>query len=284
MDRLAGRFLSGYAGMSDDEIFVLVVCGVLVLAGLHQTRVSSYPRQYTERHPGIGLMRLAVAASLIWTALVIHYYGDPSIKGIYVTFYIVMAYAAVKVFGQVGAQMFGVRLGGDVYERRNVAGAQFIAGFTLATGIVFGGSLWGEADPLSDAEGGWWIPVGFFLLGWGTLVVATALYIWREPGRFRQQLCQERDSALAWSVAIYVVSASTLILEGVAGDFWGWRHGILDTGTIALMLVGHEVLLFMGRSAPRTAALRVVERAVYIGLAVVAWGLNRMIDQLYMGG
>lgn len=114
MDRLADRFLSGYAGMSDDEIFVLVVCGVLVLVGLHQTRVSSYPRQYTEKHPGIGLMRLAVAASLVWTALVIHYYGDPSIKGIYVTFYIVMAYAAVKLFGQVGAQMFGVRLGSDV--------------------------------------------------------------------------------------------------------------------------------------------------------------------------
>ncbi len=270
--------------MSPDEVFVFVVSGAAGLVGLFATRLSSLPHVYTRRNPGVGLMHLAVAAAVLWTAYVLRYHGDPSIQGVYVVFYLVMAYGATKLFGQVCAQCYGLRLRSDIYERKNLAGALFIAGFTLATGIVFGGSLWGEADPLSDAEGGWWIPVGFFFLGWFTLVFVTALYLWREPGRFRRQICQERDTAMAWSAAVYVVSTATLILRGVAGDFWGWRHGILGMGTIALMLVGHEIITYLGRSMPERSVLRLVERGLYIGLAVVVWALNRVIDGLYVGG
>lgn len=270
--------------MSDDEVFVFIIAGAACLAGAFMTRVSSLPRLYTQGNPGIGLLRLAAGAAVVWTAYVIRYHGDPSIKGVYVVFYLVMAYGVAKVFGQIGAQMYGVHLRSDVYERKNPAGAQFIGAFTLATGIVFGGSLWGEADPLSEAEGGWWIPFGFFLLGWGTLAVFTAVYLWREPGRFRRQICQERDNAMARSAAIYVVTTSTLIFEGVAGDFWGWRHGILGMGTIAMMLVWHEFIVFGSSKMPPTRTLRVFERGMYIGLAAGVWLLNRMIDRFYVGG
>lgn len=270
--------------MSEDEIMVLVFSVMAGTVGAFLTRVSSFPRPFTENNPGIGLMRLSVAASLGWTLYVIQYHGDPSITGIYIVFYLVMAYAAAKLFGQVVAQLYGLHLRSDVYERKNLAAALFVSSFTLATGIVFGGSLWGEADPLSDAEGGWWIPVGFFLMGWVTLALATAFYLWREPGRFRQQLCQERDSAMAWSASIFILSTASLILGGVAGDFWGWRHGVLGMGTIALMLTGHELIMATGQMTAFGGILRVIERGLYIALAVLVWYLNRAIDQLYMGG
>lgn len=276
--------LDGFDAMSGDELFILVVSGVAGLVGMFIARVSSMPGLFTEGNPGIGLMRLAVAGAVAWTAFVIHFYGDPSIKGVYVVFYLVMAYGVTKVFGQVSAQVYGLRLRSDAYERKNPAVALFIATFTLATGIVFGGSLWGEADPLSDAEGGWWIPLGFFFMGWIILVLATALYVWREPGRLRRSLCQERDTALAWSVGVYMLSTSTLILEGVAGDFWGWRHGILGMGTIVLMLAGHEILMAVGRARPQSGVLRVLERGLYIALGVIVWLLNRIIDQSFTGG
>ena len=270
--------------MSDDEVFILVVSGVVGLVGAFSTRVSCLPGMFTRSNPSIGLMRLAVVASVVWTAFVIQFYGDPSIKGIYVAFYLIMAYAATKLFGQLGAGLYGgLRLRSDAYERKNLAVTVFIAGFTLATGIVFGGSLWGEADALSEAEGGWWIPVGFFLMGWLTLAISTAIYLWREPGKLRTQLCQDRDTAMAWSAAVYTVSTSTLILRGVAGDFWGWRHGILGMGVIGLMLVGHEVIMFIGGKMPPAAALRIFERCLYIGLAAAVFALNKLIDHLYVG-
>lgn len=270
--------------MSEDEVMVLVISGVAGLVGMFVTRLSSFPHVFTRGNPGIGLMRLAVVASVAWTAYVIHYHGDPSIQGIYVFFYLLMSYSVTKVFGQIGAQMYGPLVRSDVYERKNLAAALFIAGFALATGLVFGGSLWGEADPLSEAEGGWWIPFGFFLMGWVTLAIATGLYLWREPGTLRRQLCQERDSTAAWSAAVYMVSTASLVFQGVAGDFWGWRHGILGMGTIGLMLAGHEVILYAGGKTSQSRFLRAFEQCLYIVLAAVVWFLNRMIDRLYAGG
>ncbi len=275
--------------MSEDEVVLMLVSiGGGIVAAV-KTRVSSLPPAITRGNPGIGLMRLAVAASLVWTAVVIRCFGDESIRGIYVPFYLVMAYAVVKYFGQIaGPNMFGLHLRSDVYERKNLAAAVFVAAFILATGLLFGGSLWGEADPTGDEEGGWWIPLTFFLLGWTVLTAATALYLWREPGRFRTQIRQERDTAMAWSAAVYVVTTASLVLEGVAGDFWGWRHGLLGMGTIGLMLVGHEAFTAVAGSGEGPGrvpvARRVLERLFYIGMAGGAWGLNRFIDTTFGGG
>ncbi len=275
--------------MSEDEFVVMLVSIGFGVAAAVRTRVSSLPPALTRGNPGIGLMRLAVAASLIWTAVVIRFFGDDSIRGIYVVFYMIMAYTVTKWFGQIlGARLFGLHLRSDVYERKNLAASVFIAGAILATGLVFGGSLWGEADPASGDEGGWWIPLGFFLLGWGLLMTVTALYLWREPGRFRLQIRQERDTAMAWSATVYMVTTASVIFEGVAGDFWGWRHGLLGMGTIALMLVGHEMFLAMAGAddgpGKVPAGRRVLEALFYVGLAAGAWSLNRLIDTTLGGG
>ena len=275
--------------MSEDEFVVMLVAiGGSILAAV-KTRVSSLPPALSSQNPGIGLMRLAVAASLFWAAVVIRYFGDESIRGIYVVFYMIMAYAVIKFFGQImGPSLFGLHLRSDVYERKNLAAAVFIAALILATGLLFGGSLWGEADPTGDDEGGWWIPLSFFLLGWAVLTAATALYLWREPGRFRTQIRQERDTAMAWSAAVYIVTTASLIFEGVAGDFWGWRHGLLGMGTIGVMLVGHEAFIAVAGSGEGpgrvSVARRVFERLFYVGLAGGAWGLNRLIDTHFGGG
>ena len=72
--------------MSDDEIMVMIFSGIAALVGAHITHISSLPSQHTRGNPGIGLTRLAVLASVVWTAYVIQYHGDPSIAGIYVFF------------------------------------------------------------------------------------------------------------------------------------------------------------------------------------------------------
>lgn len=269
--------------MSDDEIMVMVFSGIAALVGAHVTHISSLPSQYTKGNPGIGLTRLAVLASVVWTAYVIQYHGDPSIAGIYVFFYLLMAYGVTKAFGQGVTVFFGISLRSDVYERKNLAAAIFIAAYTLAVGVVFGGSVWGEADPLSDAEGGWWIPFGFFMMGWISLTTATGLYLWREPGSFRQQICQDRDTSLSWSAAVYVLSTASVLLKGVSGDFWGWRHGIFGMGAIAAMLLGHEIIALAGRGGRPSFAWRVFEQIMYVGLAALSWFLLWQFDQWYVG-
>lgn len=272
--------------MGDDEIMIMVFIGALGIAGAVANSPSLMPRAFTDGNPGIGLLRLSVSFGMVWTAYVLAFHGDPSIVGIYVVFYLVLAYSATKFFGQaLGAWFHGLSVRGDVYERRNTAAAIFVAAYTVAVGFLFGSSLWGEADPLSDDEGGWWIPVGFFALGWITLFVAARLYLWREPGTFLRQLRQERDTGMAVSAAVYLLTCAYLLFDGVAGDFWGWRHGVLGMGTIAMMLIGHEIVLLMGgRGAAPGPVRRLIERVVYVVLALVSSQLQRVIDQAYMAG
>jgi hypothetical protein len=272
--------------MSDDEAFIFIAAGFAGGIAAFVTAASFMPRAFTSGNAAVGLLRVSMLFSLGWAGYVLAYHGDPSIVGIYVAFYLMLAYTAAKIFGQAGARfLFGLHLQSDIFERRNPAAAVAVAAFTAATGLIFGGSLWGEADPVGDGEGGWWIPVGFFLMGWGILVVATALYAWREPGSVRLQIRQERDTRMAWRMAVFILTCGHLLLAGVSGDFWGWRHGVLGMGTIALMLVGHEfVLLFSDRTVKPGLLRHIFEQVVYIGLGSAAWALNRVIDQTYAGG
>ena len=300
--------------MSEDEFVVMLVAiGGSILAAV-KTRVSSLPPALSSQNPGIGLMRLAVAASLFWAAVVIRYFGDESIRGIYVVFYMIMAYAVIKFFGQImGPSLFGLHLRSDVYERKNLAAAVFIAALILATGLLFGGSLWGEADPTGDDEGGWWIPAAFFLLGWICLVAVFQLFQMREGKGLPQRLQRERNIEDARAACFFLLSAAVALTDAVAGDFWGWTHGLLTFGLLAALLLVHELFATFthpesplpahdeeGEDAVESeeseksedgeqvrggaAPGRTLEALVYVGLALLLWGANRMLDALYGGG
>jgi hypothetical protein len=278
--------------VSEDEVLVMLVSSVVAVVAGSATRPDKLHRLYLRGNPGPGIVRLGVLLSVAWIGFVLWRYADPSVTGIYVVFYLVMGYAVVKLFGQVGASMFGARSRVDVIERRNVPAALVVAAFTLATGLIFGGSLWGEADPVGDGEGGWWIPASFFALGWTTLVIAFRLFLRREGGRFGQRLQRERSLADARAVGSYLVGTAVALTEAVSGDFWGWRHALLTFGVLAVLVLAHEVFAsFQGRGHRRgtagdvgggapgpSDAHRTLEAVVYLLLGLAAWGANRLLD------
>ena len=260
--------------MSDDEFIVMLLSCGAAIGSIAYTTVSGLHPLCLERNPGPGLVRLAIIGGLAWIAIVLHWFGDPSIVGIYVWFYMIMGYAVIKVFGQIGGEMFGISMRVDVAERRNWPAAVFLSAYTFGTGLIFGGSLWGEADPNSDYEGGWWIPMGFFLLGWGVMTIGTAIYHLREPGRFRTSVLRERNLHSAAGAASFTLSTAVLMTDAVSGDFFGWGAGLLDVGLAAAMLVGHELLRTPSGIAFESQSRRTIEFVLYIVLAflgVVIW-------------
>ena len=172
----------------------------------------------------------------------------------------------------------------DVGERRNFPAALFIASFTLATGLIYGASNWGEADPVGEGEGGWWIPLGFFLMGWLVLVGSLTLYAAREPGSLRRSILQDRSLRDARAAAAYVLGTSVVISEAVAGDFFGWLHGILGLGLIVVMIVVHEVLA--SREDPKVTTVpeaiptagRILESLFYLALSGGFWLAHRWLN------
>ena len=255
--------------MSDDEIFVSIAAAVVAVFASVATSVSGLHPLCLHHNPGPGLVRLAVIGSMVWLGIVLRFFGDPSIVGIYVGFYFLLGYAVTKFFGQVLLMLSGVSLRVDVAERRNWPAALFVAAFTFGTGLIFGGSLWGEADPNSDYEGGWWIPLGFFIQGWLVMVITLAIYLVREPGRFRTGILQQRNHSEAVGAASFTLSTAVLMTSAVAGDFYGWTEGVKDVGLAAAMLVAHEFLR-PPTGVPDIGGLRrAFECALYLLLAAL---------------
>jgi hypothetical protein len=277
--------------MSESEIIVLfasVFTGALAVGFNWTGRLHPL---YFRDNPAPGIVRAGVLSSLAWIGFVLAFFADPSVTGIYVVFYLVMGYAVVKIFGQTVAAAYGARTRVDVGERRNVPSAFVSAAFTLSTGLIFGGSLWGEADPVGDGEGGWWIPLTFFLLGWAVLVTAFGLYLRREKGSFARRIRRERSTADARAAATFLLGAAATLTDAVSGDFWGWRHGLLTFGLIAAMLVVHEVFASMTAAEQPVShqnsvvdPKRILESLFYLGLAALVWVVSRLLDATWGAG
>jgi hypothetical protein len=277
--------------MSESEVFVFILSVVLAFVGIGVNSTAQLPDLYFRRNPAPGIVRVGVLLSLLWIGFVLWRYADPSVAGIYNLFYLVMGFAVVKLFGQSAATAYGVRTRIDAGERRNISAAIVIAAFTLSTGLIFGGSLWGEADPVGDGEGGWWIPLAFFLLGWVTLAIAFTIFELREPGSFARKIRRERSIGDARAAATFLIGAAVVLTDAVSGDFWGWQHGIFSFGVLAIMLLVHELLapLTKGEATSRhhdvrTDARRIAESLAYLGIAALIWVVNRFIDRSWGPG
>lgn len=256
--------------MSPDEIAVLVISSLISVVCLIGHLTTARHPILTRRASAEGTVRLGLLAAMAWIYYVLITYADPSVVGIYRLFYLVMGFAVLHLFGFGGAGRTGMRYAVDVLERNNLAAGLLAASFILATGLIFGGSLWGEADPDGEGEGGWWIPMGFFLAGWISLCIATWLYRLRETGGTVRRMRQVRDPRETLGFALYLLSTGWILMESVSGDFHGWRSGLLPVGAIAAMLIVHELAgLALNRNAnARPKAMSLVEAVFYIATTI----------------
>jgi hypothetical protein len=299
------------------ETFILILASVITLAIWAASGTFGMHRLYYRDNPWPGLIRLSLAGGLLWIGVVILVWADESVRGIYVPFYLGLGYFAMKLFGQAGGSIVGLHYRVDVVERRNGAVAQVLAAFILATGLIFGGSLWGDADPVGDDEGGWWIVWAFFLLGWMALLIAFRIYVAREKGRRPGPRLPGRKSAQPRRVpfthgvddprpaAFFLIASGVTLTDAVSGDFWGWRHGLLTFGVLAALLVVHEISASIvarreGRTTMASTAaaigvrgvqpsayrsgFRRIEGLLYLALAVGALALNRWLDLVLATG
>ncbi|HMO51123.1 MAG TPA: hypothetical protein PKE26_07750 [Kiritimatiellia bacterium] len=265
--------------MSGDEVFVLVIASVISFFIVIGYFWSSKNRLYVRRSTGEGLVRLAVLGSMAWVVYVLYHYADPSVVGVYRLFYILLGFAVIHLFGLGGAGRTGMRYKVDVHERDNPAAGLLVAAFVLATGMIYGCSLWGEADPDGEGEGGWWIPMGFFLAGWIALLMATRLYRVRETGGVVRRMRQIRQPGQTVGFALYILSSGWILADSVAGDFYGWLQGLAAVGAIGGMLIGHELvgLTFKRDLNAKPKAMTGMEVLIYLGMTVGFAMVNRIL-------
>ncbi len=264
-------------GFSPDELFVFIVASIFTLIFFFGHLITSQHPVMVRRSTAEGTIRLAIVFSIGWVVYVLYNHADPSVVGIYRLFYVVLGIAVIQLFGLGGSGFTGMRHGPDVQERDNRAGGLLIAAYVLSTGMIFGGSLWGEADPDGEGEGGWWIPMGFFLAGWISLTIACRLYRIRESGGVIRRIRQVRDPREILGFALYLLSSGWILTDAVAGDFYGWISGLTAVGAIAGMLVIHELagLVFNRDESAKPRAMTGIEVITYIATSVAFTYINK---------
>jgi hypothetical protein len=229
--------------LSDAEIFLLCVALFYGAIGLWAKFGTSKHKLYRPRAEAAGLVMLTSLCAMAWILYVLYNHADPSVVGFYRFFYAALGMGTLYLFGlKIAPRAIGARHAVDVLERNNMAAAVLVSSFLLATGMIYGNSLWGDADPSGGDIGGWYIPVGFFIMGWSTLWASSWLYRIRAWGDVKRRASQIRDPLQTSGFAVYILSAGWILSEAVAGDFYGWGHGIAAVAAIAAMLIIHEMI------------------------------------------
>lgn len=234
--------------METDEILIFGGAILATLTGLVRLSFPRMHRLYFRHAEGLALARLAMAPAMLAIAYVLWNHADPSVVGIYRIFYLVLGFSVILWCGPAAARLAGAHVRVDVLERHNPRAAILASVMILATGLIFAGSLWGEADPGGDGEGGWWIPLGFFISGWFALIAAVACYLWRSGVRAYSRSRRRRNPLDAVGPGFYILSTAGILSNTVAGDFYGWTHGLTALAAIAGMLITRE---FIGAGAAR---------------------------------
>jgi len=265
--------------MSGDELFVFIAASIILFFTILGFIFTPKHRLYRRDASAEGMVRLGVVLSLAWVVYVLYHYADPSVVGIYRLFYIVLGLAVIRMFGVGGSGRTGMRHAVDVGERNNPAAGLAVGAFVSATGMIYGCSLWGEADPDGEGEGGWWIPMGFFIAGWIALSLSVWLYRVRETGGVVRRMRQIRNPRETLGFALYILSCGWIVGESVAGDFYGWLQGLTAVGAIGGMLIVHEVigLTFSRDINARPKAMTGIEAVMYLGTTIAFTVVNRYL-------
>jgi hypothetical protein len=259
-----------------DTGFVFGTSLVVCFWGLWRSRLGRMHHLHYRDNAAIGIARLGVIGSVIWCGYVLFNHADPTITGIWTVLYAAMAFAAIKLFGQFGAEWFGPRLRVDIYERKNLAAGTFVGAFTFSTGLIFGGAMWGEMEGdsleygwlfafLPGYEDGWWITPWFFIMGWAILFFTMRFWFRREGLDFRTRLVRERNLADAQAASFFCIACAITIAYAVQGDYLGFWDSLLGFSIIALPILAHELL----RPATPETRRRTGEGWIYIVMALV---------------
>lgn len=270
-----------------EQGFLFGFLAIMCVWGFAYTRKGLLHKLYLSDNPGIGLVRLAFWIAVAWCLFVLTFFGDPTIEGIWYAFYLVMAIAFIYIFGLKGAESFGLRLRVDVYERKNFAAAWFIAAFVLSTGLIAGGSMWGEAIPesyeygaffeaLPSYEDGTWITPWFFLMGWLILYATMRLWFFREKTVSGKGIRQDRRLADGRAAALYCVGCAIPITDAVAGTYYGMADSFIGFAAIAFPVLAHETLRPSSHEQPRDPQ----EHWFYIVFGIAGMLLSPIISSL----
>jgi len=236
----------------------------IAIFGYGLTSITQLREPFRRGNPYIGLLRLARALGTLYIIYVLAFHADESVDLTYSVLYLFFGWSIIAIYGHgAGMLLLGrpIRL---ISERRNPAVAYVHSAWILATAVLFGSSLWGDADALGDDVGGWWIPLGFFLSGWVALVIALLLFIAEERG-WRARIRLDHDRRLGLSTAIFILSAAWVLSEAVAGDFYGWQQGLTSVLAVAAMLLTHAVVRRLSRGV---RGVLLLELGLY---ALAAW-------------
>jgi hypothetical protein len=245
---LSGLTLSGateiLAGEVEEQVFFLgSIAGGFAL---FQIFVSRKPSIYRSSAVDEGILTLGFILAGTWQFYVLRFHADPSVVGWYAFSYFMIGLWISFQFGKMGARWTTGSDFTSIGERENVPVAIIYAAFMLATGLVFGGSLWGEADPSGDGEGGWWIPGVFFTTGWLTLVLLGCVG-WRRVvshcGKFDTERPPGRVSGI---FSMYLLSCAWVVFGQVSGDFYGWSNGLVPLLSAGGLILIQELFLVRG--------------------------------------
>jgi hypothetical protein len=292
---LAGFFVSiGLAMPLYENDVMWIEQGLLLGLGLttsatgllHMSR-SGLHALYWRDNAAVGLVRLACWLGWAWCLWVLNVHADSSIEGLWYGFYGVITFGFIRWLGLGWPGVWGIRLRVDVMQRGNLAAAQVIASFTLATALILGGSLWGESTEESLEYGfifsilpsygdGTWIVFWFFGLGWLALLLAIRYWLRSEGIVLRQAIVRNRDMQAARSFSLFVLACAIPLTDAVAGDYHGWVDSMLGFSWIALPVVAHEWLRRRDHEGVRSPW----EGWIYLGVAIASVVFSPVLSRL----
>ncbi len=271
-----------------EEGFVFGLMAAGAFTGWYHARSAKLHPLYLRDNAGPGVIRVAIWVSMIWIAFTLMAFGAARITLPWLIYYWIIGLGCTYVFGILGAKFLGFRLRVDAYERNNGAAALFIGAFILSTGLIYGGSVWGESTPesfeqpaaifelLPSYEEGGWIIGLFFLLGWSILYFVMELWFARESNRGVAAIRRDRSVQDGKAAALYCLGCAIPLTSAVAGDYHGLYDSLISFSAIALPVLAGEVL----RPATATEERDPQEPYIYLGVGIAAAIMSPLISSI----
>ncbi len=124
----------------------------------------------------------------------------------------------------------------EVVEDQNLGTGFVEAGVHIANGLIL--------LAIQQGSGPWWVGVAFWALAQAALLIVGLLYERATPHSIHDEL--ERDNAaVGLAFAGVLVGMGNIISLAVAGDFTGWRDGLITFG--AEVAFGLVILMIIKR-------------------------------------